>query len=74
MPEYEIGLDDVLAAFAKDPAQFVKFILDSADEQTELGGFEPIEELAKQQLAPYLIRGVGGLQGKIKAVRWAAEG
>jgi hypothetical protein len=47
--------------------------VDTADEQTNLGGFEPIEEMAKAQLRPYLVRGLAGIQQKIASVRWQAE-
>jgi hypothetical protein len=71
--KYQINGSQFLAAFAQDPEQFAQFLVDTADEQTNLGGFEPIEEMVKQQLLPYLVRGISGVQAKFANVQWQAE-
>lgn len=73
MAEYQTNMQEFGGAIFTDAEKAIRILLDSADEQTNLGGFEPIERGLIFQVAPFLVRGLVGIQEKARAVEWTAE-
>jgi hypothetical protein len=73
MADYQVNGQQILAAAVTDAPQFAKFFVDFIDQQTNLGAFEPIEELAKIQVSTYLAEFVEQAQTAIKGFTLTLE-